>query len=81
MNLKGTNFNINVKKTWKYIKTSKKNLFGYGFVSVIEAIISAIIPLLSAKIILNITNGIIAQLILSSLSESLLHLVYLYYHA
>lgn len=78
MNLKGTNFNINVKKTWKYIKTSKKNLFGYGFVSVIEAIISAIIPLLSAKIILNITNGIIAQLILSSLSvlfvELLLHI-------
>lgn len=78
MNLKGTKFNINVKKTWKYIKTSKKNLFGYGFISVIEAIISAIIPLLSAKIILNITNGIIAQLILSSLSvlfvELLLHI-------
>ena len=44
------------------------NLLGYGVVSIIEAIISAIIPLLSAKVILNITDGVINQLILSALS-------------
>lgn len=61
------NVKINLKKTWKYIKSAKMNLVGYGTVSILEAIISAILPLLSAKIILNITNGVINQLILSSL--------------
>ena len=66
--MKEKNFKQNIKRTWKYIKTAKMNLFGYGVVSIIEAIISAIIPLLSAKVILNITNGVINQLILSALS-------------
>lgn len=46
-------FKQNLKKTWIYIKQAKLNLFGYIFVSIIEAIISAVIPLLSAKVILN----------------------------
>lgn len=50
------NFKLNVKNTWKYIKQAKWNLFGYGLVSVFEAIVSAILPLLLAKVILNITN-------------------------
>ena len=66
--MKEKNFKQNIKRTWKYIKTAKMNLLGYGVVSIIEAIISAIIPLLSAKVILNITNGVINQLILSALS-------------
>lgn len=61
------NMKINLKRTWQYIKSAKINLFGYGVVSVLEAIISAILPLLLAKVILNITNGVINQLILSSL--------------
>lgn len=67
-NSKKDNFKLNLKRTWKYIKHSKMNLLGYGFVSIIEAIISAIIPLLSAKIILNITNGVINQLVLSAIA-------------
>lgn len=43
------------------------NLVGYGAVSILEAIISAILPLLSAKVILNITNGVINQLVISAL--------------
>lgn len=66
--MKEKNFKQNIKRTWKYIKTAKMNLLGYGVVSIIEAIISAIIPLLSAKVILNITDGVINQLILSALS-------------
>ena len=62
--MENDNFKLNVKRTWKYIKEAKLNLIGYGIVSIIEAIISAIIPLLAAKVILNITNGIINQLIL-----------------
>lgn len=69
------NMKVNLKKTWKYIKTAKLNLIWYGLVSVIEAIISAILPLLSAKIILNITNGVINQLILSTLVVFFIELI------
>ena len=64
--MKEKNFKQNIKRTWKYIKTAKMNLLGYGVVSIIEAIISAIIPVLSAKVILNITDGVINQLLLSA---------------
>lgn len=52
------NFFQNVKRTCLYIKDAKWNLVGYALVSVIEAIIGAILPLISAKIILNITDGV-----------------------
>ena len=64
---KNDNFKLNVKRTWKYIKEARLNLIGYGLVSIIEAIISTIIPLLAAKVILNITNGIVNELILSAI--------------
>lgn len=73
--MKEKKFKQNIKRTWKYIKTAKMNLLGYGVVSTIEAIISAIIPLLSAKVILNITNGVINQLILSALSVFFVELI------
>ena len=73
--MKEKSFKQNIKRTWKYIKTAKMNLLGYGVVSIIEAIISAIIPLLSAKVILNITNGVIDQLILSALSVFFVELI------
>lgn len=66
-NIQNSNFKLNLKRTWKYIKEAKMNLFGYGIVSIVEAIISAIIPLLAAKVILNITNGVINQLVLSAI--------------
>ena len=64
---KKDDFKLNLKRTWKYIKKAKFDLIFYVVVSILEAIISAIMPLVSAKIILNITNAIIEQLILSSL--------------
>lgn len=64
---KNDNFKLNIKRTWKYIKKARLNLIGYGLVSIIEAIISTIIPLLAAKVILNITNGIVNELILSAI--------------
>lgn len=75
-----SNFFRNIKKTWIYIKECKTNLIGYAVVSIIEAIISAILPLISAKIILNITDGIMMQLILSALTvfaiEFILYIVF-----
>ena len=74
-NGKNNNFKLNLKRTWKYIKQTRMNLVGYGVVSIIEAIIGAIIPLLSAKVILNITNGIINQLILSAIAVFFVDLI------
>lgn len=74
------NVKANLKKTWKYIKSAKMNLVGYGAVSISEAIISAILPLLSAKVILNITNEVINQLVISALVvffiEIILYIMY-----
>lgn len=72
---KNDNFKLNVKRTWNYIKSARLNLVGYGVVSVIEAIISAVIPLLAAKVILNITNGIINQLVLSAIVVFFIELI------
>lgn len=75
-----SNFIKNIKKTWKYIKDCKFNLVGYAVVSIIEAIIGAIIPLISAKIILHITDGLMDQLLLTGLVvfgiEAVLYLMY-----
>ena len=64
---KKASFKLNLKITWKYIKKAKFNLFGYALVSIAEAVISAIIPIFSAKVILNITNGVMDQLIVSAI--------------
>lgn len=73
--MKKDNFKLNVKRTWKYIKVAKSSLIGYGSVSVVEAIITTILPLLSAKIILNMTNGVINQLIISSVAVLFIELI------
>ncbi len=58
---------VNLKRIWKYIKKSRINLFGYAFVSIVEALISVVLPLISSKLILNITDGLFDQLIITSL--------------
>lgn len=66
--IKNKDSKLNVKRTWKYIKYAKKNLLGYGLISITESIISIILPLLSAEIILNISNSSIKQLILTAIA-------------
>lgn len=63
----------NAKKMWKYMKNCKKSLIGYAIVSIVEAIIGVILPLISAKVILNITEGAIEQLLYASLAVWRLH--------
>lgn len=76
-----SSFLRNIKKTWIYIKECKANLIGYAFVSIVEAIIGAILPLVSAKVILNITDGLIKQLILSAISVLIIELIlYIMYY-
>ncbi len=66
---------INLKRTWNYIKLAKGNLVYYVAVSIIEAIISILLPIVSAKIILNMTDGLFSQLILTGLAVMLLQCV------
>lgn len=54
-----------LKRTWQYIKLAKGNLFGYVAVSIAEAIISVILPIVSAQVILNITSELFTQLLLT----------------
>ena len=73
--MKKNSFFKNIKKMWKYVRNSKGSLIGYLFVSIVEGVIGAILPLISAKIILNITDGLINQLILSALAVLIIELV------
>ncbi len=76
-----SNFFRNIKRTWVYIKDCKSNLFGYVLVSIIEGIIGAVLPLISAQIILNITSGLINQLVFSALAVFLIEtILYIIYH-
>lgn len=68
-------FKLNLKRTWKYIKQARIYLVEYGLVSVSEAIIGTILPLLSARVILNITNGVINQLILSAIAVFFVNMI------
>ncbi len=56
----------NFKKTWIYLKGAKGNLIWYIFISIVEATMSAIIPLIAAKIVLYIADGAMKQLLLTS---------------
>ena len=71
-----SNFKLNIKRTWRYIKKAKWSLIAFGIISIIEAVFSSIMPLLSAKVILNITNGLMKQLILSALAVFLISFVF-----
>ena len=53
-----------LKQTWPYAKKAKKHLFLYGLTLTIAAVISVAIPLLSAKLILNITGGLLDKVII-----------------
>lgn len=65
---KSGNFWRDIRKTWRYVKQCKWNLVGYAVVSIVEAIISAILPIISAQIILDITNNQMEQLIYAALA-------------
>lgn len=53
-----------IKRTWKYAKNYRKYLFLYAFCSLIMAAISVGVPILSAQLIMNMTNGILDKLLI-----------------
>ena len=72
---KENNFFRNVKRTWKFFSSSGKNLVGYASISILEAIIGAILPLASAKIILNMTDELMLELIYSAIAVFAIELI------
>ena len=56
----------NLKKTWQYAKKNKKPLYIYLVLSILLSIISSTIPIVSAKVLLNLTGNNSKQLIIVS---------------
>ena len=54
----------NLRLFWKYAKKHKKYLAINIFVILLLIVVGVILPLLSAKLILNITNGILAKVLI-----------------
>ena len=77
-NIKNKNIFTSLKKLWPYLRKSKKYIIMYSILSIFEIGIGIVLPLVSAKIILNITNGLMKQLLYASLTvliiESFSHL-------
>ncbi len=58
----------NIKRSYSYAKDSKKNFIFYLISSIMLCIIGAIIPIYSAKQILNLSDGLFDQLIIASIA-------------
>ena len=58
----------NLKFSWQFAKKYKKYLIWFIITSIFIICISVIVPLLSAKIIINLTNNEMLQLLLIALS-------------
>ena len=54
--------------TWKYMTGAKLYLFLYFLVAVVDCAVGVVIPLFSAKVILNMTSAAIHQLILAAIT-------------
>lgn len=65
----------NIKKSYSYAKESKKNFIYYIIVSVILCVIGAIVPIFTAKQILNISNGVWEELFYSSIAVFVLEIM------
>lgn len=68
-------FLITLKQLWVTLKDSKLSLYGYATVSIVESIIGAILPILSAQIILNITSGLMKQLFYSAIAVFIIEFI------
>lgn len=56
-----------LKFAWKYAKSEKKRLIAYIIFNVISIVISVFVPIVSAKIIVSLTEGAFKQVLLMSL--------------
>lgn len=66
----------NLKFAWKYAKSQKRNLIIFIFSSIIKIIISVLGPILSAKIIIELTSNNYIQIILVAFAIMLFESIY-----
>lgn len=64
----------NIKKSYHYAKECKKNFFYYIINNIILCILGAIIPIFTAKQILNLSNSVLDQLIYSTIAVFILEI-------
>lgn len=57
----------NLKFAWNFIRNQKKVLIKFVIINIFTIIISIVVPILSAKIIVSLTNSMFCQLILISI--------------
>ena len=74
------NFFTNFKKVYMYFKECKTILIGIVIVTIIKSIIGVFIPLLSAKVILYLTDGIWEQLLSAAALVMLFEILSLYFN-
>lgn len=58
----------NLKFTWKYSKKYKKNLIYFTLLNILQIIVFILQPIISAKLILNLTNNELYQLVLMAIA-------------
>ena len=73
--MKKNAFFKNFKSIWGYFRSSKKYLVAYGVVSIVEAGLSILFPLLTAQIVLKMTDGLMDQLFFTALMLLLVEFV------
>lgn len=57
----------NLKFSWNYVKSYKKEIFCYVLLSILSVVVSIVLPVLSARIIVSLTSSDFQQLIFISL--------------
>lgn len=60
-------FVYNLKFAWKYGKYQKRKLFGYVICNILYILISVIVPILTAKILVKLTDNLLIQVLNLSL--------------
>ena len=53
----------NLKFSWKYARNYKKDMLGYTFLSILSIFVSIVLPILSAKNIVFLTNSDFKQVL------------------
>ncbi len=53
----------NLKMSWRFIKNKKKTLFLMAVLSIILSVISVFLPILSAQLLLKLTDGLLEELL------------------
>lgn len=65
----------NIKKTWKFVNKGRRYLTVYALVSILEGIVYAVIPIVTSKMLLSVTSGLMKELIIAALVVLLLELL------